>query len=243
MSVEKRISEEMLNAFVDDELSGEEWAVIAARLESDPALREEVGRLRATKELLRHAYADPPRRARRALRAVPGWMSLAASSLLFAVAGWFAHAAWHEPPLLDPASAYALSGDWHSLRQDWRTLDAGRVLVHVSSGGNDSLSTALDEVDDLLGNARSSNRRIEVEIVVNGPGLDLLLAGDTPVARRLQALRRDHPGLSLVACGRTLERRQAAGRPVDLVEGAQVVPTALHRVVERLRAGWIYVRA
>lgn len=243
MNREERISEELLNAFVDGQLDGSEWAVISSRLERDPALREEVGRLRALKAMLRQAYATPPVTAGSSLRAAPGWAALAAASLLFALAGWFGHAAWNEPPVLDPASAYALRGDWHSLRADWRSLDAARVLVHVSSGGHGALTGVLDEVDDLLREAGAAGRRLEVEIVANGPGLDLLLASDDALARRVASLRKAHPGLGLVACGQTLARRRAQGGPTGLVDGAAVAPSALHRVIERLRAGWIYVRA
>lgn len=243
MNPEERISEERLNAFVDGQLDAGEWALVSARLESDPDLREEVGRLRAMKAMLRQAYASPPATARRLRRVAPGWTAIAAASLAFAFAGWFGHAAWNEPRTLDPASAYALRGDWHALRGDWRSLDGARVLVHVSSAERGALSGALDEVSDLLHESRASKRSLEVEIVANGPGLDLLLASDASLASRIASLRREYPNLGFVACGQTLERRRAAGGQAKLVEGAVVAPSALHQVVERLREGWIYVRA
>ena len=244
MSGERKVSDEMLGAFVDGQLGGEEWAGIAREMEGDEVLREEVCRLRATKELLRHAYAAPPAGRRpRGKRGQAGWLALVATGVFFALAGWFGNAHWNRPPPLDAASAYALSGDWHSLRSDWGSLQEGKVLVHVSSGDREALSGALDEVADLLRDAAAGGRRLELEIVANGPGLDLFRADDPAFAGRLSALRRDFPGLGLVACGQTLERRRAAGRPVELVDGTAVAPSALHEVVERLRAGWIYVRA
>lgn len=244
MSQEPKVSEEMLGAFVDGQLDGAEWASVAQAVEGDARLREEVCRLRALKENVRHAYAViPPAGRPRERRRMPGWLALAVSSLGFAVAGWFGHAALNRPPALDAASAYALSGDWHSLRGDWGSLKEGKVLVHVSSAGREALSSALDEVEDLLRDAAANGRAIELEIVANGPGLDLFRASDAPLAARLAALRRDHPGVSFVACGQTIERRRAAGQAVELVAGTKVATSALHEVVERLRAGWIYVRA
>lgn len=244
MSQERKVSEEILGAYVDRQLDATEWADVAERVERDAALREEACRLRAQKEALRHAYALPPVRTRgRRAPAQPGWKSLAAASVVFALAGWFAHAEWSRAPVLDAASAYALRGDWHSLRGDWGTLQDGKVLVHVSSARRDSLATALDEVEDLLRDAARDGRRVEVEIVANGDGLDLLRAGNEPFARRLAAMRRDYPGLGLVACAQTIDRRRARGEAVDLVPGTVVATSALHQVVERLRAGWIYVRA
>lgn len=242
MSGDERVSEEMRGAFVDGQLDAEEWARVAAVVEGDAALREEVCRLRAVKDLVRHAYAAVPSRDAPARGAGPGWWSLVAASLAFSVAGWVGHALWTQPPALDAASAYALRGDWRGLRSDWGALQGGRVLVHVSNGGHDSLSSSLDEVEDLLRDARASGHRIELEIVANGPGLDLLRASDETFAARLAALQRDYPGFRIVACGQTLERRRAEGRPMELVPGASVASSALHEVVERLRAGWIYVR-
>jgi intracellular sulfur oxidation DsrE/DsrF family protein len=244
MSEKIRVSDEMLGAFVDGQLDGPEWASVAQAIEGDGQLREEVCRLRALKEMIRHSYAVPAAARRPRGRSTgPGWLALAAASLTFAVAGWFGHARYDRPHLLDAASAYALSGDWHSLRSDWGSLQDGKVLVHVSSAGREALTAAVDEIEDLLRDAKAAKRQLQVEIVANGPGLDLLRADDAALAGRLVALRRQYPHLGFVACNQTIERRRAAGKPVELVAGTVVAPSALHEVVERLRAGWIYVRA
>lgn len=244
MSEESRVSDEMLGAFVDGQVDGPEWARVAQAIEGDERLREEACRLRELKEMIRHSYPVPaPARRARGRSTGPGWLALVAASLAFAVAGWFGHAGLNRPPMLDAASAYALSGDWHSLRSDWGSLQEGKVLVHVSSAGREALSAAVDEIEDLLREAAASKRQLQVEIVANGPGLDLLRADDAALAGRLAALRRQYPQLGFVACNQTIERRRAAGQPVELVAGTVVAPSALHEVVERLRAGWIYVRA
>lgn len=243
MSAEREISEEMGGAFADGELDGAEWARVAESMARDAALRERVCELRTLKDMVRHAYAvAPARRPRVRPRAGARWRLLAAAAA-FAAAGWLGHAWWGGAPALDPTSAYALRGDWQELRGDWRTLDGSRVLVHVSSGEGAALATALDEVEDLLRSARAERRSIEVEIVANTAGLDLLRADGSPVAVRVAALRRDYPHLGLIACGQTLERRRARGQALLLAPGTLVAPSALEHVIERLRGGWVYVRA
>jgi uncharacterized protein len=243
MSEERKVSDELRGAFVDGQLDAAEWARIAEQAERDAALREDVYELRMLKDMVRHAYAVPPARPPRARpSAALGWKALAAAAVIFAAAGWFGHAWWAGGPALDPASAYALRGDWHALRGDWRTLDANRVLVHVSSGRREALAAALDEVEDLLRSARAARRSIEVEIVANSTGLDLLRADASPYAARIAALRREFPELGLVACGQTLERRRAGGQQVTLLPGTLIAPSALDEVIKRLRGGWVYVR-
>lgn len=242
MSDERRISEEAMAAFVDRELDAAEWGSVASRIESDPALREEACRLRAQKELIRYAYAVPERsRTQRPSRRA-GWMSIAASGALFAVLGWFASEYWNRPATLDAASAYALRGDWRTLHGNWGALKDDKVLVHVSSADRAVLDNALDEIEDLAREARQGGREMQIEIVANGPGLDLLKASDRRTATRLEALRREYPGLTLVACRQSLERRRARGEEVELVGGTGIAPSALHEVIERLRTGWVYVR-
>lgn len=244
MNEERKVSEEMQNAFVDGQLDAAEWASVTERLERDELLREQVCELRTLKDMLRHAYAVPPMpQERTRLAAWPGWKTLAAASVAFAVLGWFGNAWWAGAPALDPASAYALRGDWHALRGDWRSLEANRVLVHVSSGNREALGTALEEVEDLLRSARADRRNIEVEIVANSSGIDLLRAAASPHAQRIASLRREYSNLSLVACGQTLARLRESGKPVDLLPGTAVAPSALEQVIKRLQGGWVYVRA
>jgi hypothetical protein len=188
------------------------------------------------KDMVRHAYAAPPAPSRRAFRrAGPGWMGAAAAGLVFAAGGWFGHGWWSGAPGLDPASAYVLRGQPVA-------LDSGHVLVHVSTGEREPLARALDEIEDLLRSARREHRSVQIEVVVNRTGVQLVEAKVSPHAARIARLRTEYPSLSFIACGQTLRRLGEAGRSVELLPGTEVAPSALDQVVKRLRDGWIYVR-
>lgn len=245
MSKDPKISGEMRGAFVDGELDDADWARIAEVVERDPGLREEMCSLFMLKEMVHRAYAmppAPPARVRRAAACRP-WRSAAAA--LFAavagIAGWFAHTHWEGEAARDPVSAYVLRGDWKAVRSDWRSLEANQVLVHVSSNAN--LTGALDEIERFLRAARSAQRRVEVEIVANSTGIELLDANLPAYAARVAALRRQFPELRLVACAQTLARQHAEGKQVVLLPGTVVAVSALDEVAMRLQAGWVYVHA
>lgn len=245
MSEEQRICDEMRSAFVDGQLDAADWARMAEAVERDAGLREDTCALLMLKEMVHQAYVTPPARPVRPRRAAAwkSWRAVAAAIIvaITGAAGWFAHAWWENESLLDPTSVYALRGDWHSLRSDWRALDDSRILVHVSSNAN--LATALDEVEDLLRAARAGHRRIEIEVVANSTGIELLDAQTASYAARVAALRREFPELRLVACAQTLARQRTDGKQITLLPGTELAPSALDEVVKRLRAGWIYVRA
>lgn len=227
------VSREMQNAFVDGQLDAAEWTALLERIGADAELRREICELRATKDMVRGAYANlvPQRRAAPAVRGWRGW-ALAASLVASLALGWIAHSLLDAGQASDRRGAAALRG-----------ISADRVLVHVSSGSRETMATALDEVEDLLRSARSAGRKIEVEIVANSSGLNLLRAKTSPHLTRVAALRRDYPNLSFVACHQTIERLREKGVAVDLLPGVQVAPSALDQVVKRLQGGWVYIRA
>jgi intracellular sulfur oxidation DsrE/DsrF family protein len=227
MNEPHNVSPEMQGAFVDGELDTAEWARIAERARTDPALRAGLCEIRTLKELVRGAYAAlPPARAR-AHATRHRWAALAALCVLSAAAGWLGNDfLGSTEPRLAAASA-----------------SAGRVVVHVDSSRRDALGAALDEVEDALRSGREGGRAIAVEIVANRGGLDLMRVGASPFADRLAKLRAQYPGLTLVACNQTIERLREKGVTVQLLPGVQVAPSALEQIVRRLQGGWVYVRA
>lgn len=234
MDSSTEVSREMQNAFVDGQLDATEWTAMLERIAADAALRLDICELRATKDMVRGAYADVKPRVRCAAAAF-GWRSwgLAAMLLASVAAGWLGHALLETNRVPGGASGAA------SLRD----IDANRILVHVSSGQRESMQTALDEVEDLLRGARATGRTVEVEIVANSTGLDLLRTDASPFLVRIGLLRREYPNLTFVACNQTIERLRDRGVTVELLPGVNVAPSALDQVVKRLQGGWVYIRA
>lgn len=228
------VSREMQNAFVDGELDTAEWTAMLERMGSDPELRREICELRATKDMVRSAYEGVTPRARR-VTATGGWRGwgMAATLVIAVAAGWVAHG------LVDSGR------NWSGAVQRAAGLPGvseNRVLLHVASGGDKTLAGALDEVEDLLRVARASGRPLQVEIVANSQGLDLLRAGVSPQSARVEAMRREYPNLAFLACNRAIERLNEHGIRVELLPGVHVVSSALDQVVKRLQGGWVYIR-
>lgn len=229
------VSREMQSAFVDGQLDAAEWGAMLERIGADPTLRREICELRATKDMVRSAYAGlaPSRHVRLRSARWRGW-GIAALLVACVAAGWIGHA------LVGFGDASGREGRGVATLHG---IPADRVLVHVSSGNRETLATALDEVEDLLRGARSEGRKIRVEIVANSTGLDLLRLNASPYRARVAALRHEFPNLTFVACHQTIERLREHGVAVELLPGVQVAPSALDQVVKRLQGGWVYIRA
>lgn len=224
----REFSDERLNAFVDGELDAQERDELLAAATADAALGHRLCELRATKDLIRHAYNPAPGSVRRGRRGIGGWGSALAATLALVVgivAGWQGHRA-------TGASAPQLAAGPAATHP-------ARILIHLDSAAEDRMEETLDIAETYLAKVGS---HAKVEIVVNNSGLNLLREETTPYAERIAALSARHDLLSFVACGYAISRYRNSGRTVTLVPGVQVAKTAVEHIVDRVQEGWTYVK-
>ena len=69
---------------------------------------------------------------------------------------------------------------------------------------------------------------------------DHLRDGVSAHAGRISSLRVVYPGLTLVACGQTVQRLRDSGVEVKLLPGTITAASALDEIVLRLQQGWAY---
>lgn len=233
MSTEREVSDELLNAFADNELDAEEKARLLDLMVANPGLRARVCQHWQLKELVRGAFppaaaALPPKRGFSSrLRG----MALAASLLLTlgVSLGWMVRGNGVQPSVPGLALNAAQVG-------------AGRVILHLGSSDPDRIKAALDEAEHLARGRDLSGRPVQVELLVNGDGLDLVRADVSAFADRIASLNAAHHNLKFIACNNTIEMLRLQGVNVDLLPDVTVAPSALGEVMTRLRQGWTYIQ-
>ncbi len=110
-----------------------------------------------------------------------------------------------------------------------------QLVFHVSENRPEQWRVALNNAMSFQRNVGKEN--VDLEIVANGPGLNMLKS-DSKVADGIaQALDRN---IDLVACGETMKATKVAKE--DLLGGVRVVPGGLIEIVDRQRSGWTYIR-
>jgi hypothetical protein len=235
MSTEKtcEVSDELLNAFVDDELDAAEKARLLNRMADSAALRERVCQLWQIKEQVRSAYPvlGAPTTGRKTLgSSLSRTRQALAASLVLAVGaamGWLAH---------DEQSSPA------GLQLTARQVAEGKVILHLASSDPERLKAALDEAETLSQEHDKSGRPVRVELLTNGGGIDLLRADVSPYAERIETLSRAHANLSFLACASAIEKARASGADVTLLPHVAIAPSALDQIMMRLQQGWTYVQ-
>jgi len=212
----------------DDEITVAEREELLGRLESDPALAAELCDIRRIKDLLNYAYPlDGEPAGSRGFGGGVGFVRAAGVAALVAA---------------------AFVGGWSLARQDpfaegFRLAsvksDPSRVLLYLGESDPAKFRATLEKARLLL--ERYRNQGTEVYVVTSAGGVDLLRKATSPVAGEIRALKERYASLHFVACNNTLFNLRKKGQPVKLVEEAEVAPSAVGFVVERLRKGWTYV--
>ncbi|MDV3239004.1 MAG: hypothetical protein LOY58_09160 [Gammaproteobacteria bacterium] len=246
MSADRNISDEHLSAFVDNQLDADEKSRILGAINADDALNHRACELRRLRELVQHAYDTPPpppsRRAR--IDGNRGWRQAFAASLLLALGGafgWVGHAQQQEPNLqamyINEQKAFQTA----SLAQT-PVKGERRILLHISSAEPEKLEKALDTAEELLVTYRRLHQPVELELVANAGGLNLLLADVSPFADRVRTLQREYDNLTFLACQTAMDqlRREKHLNP-QLVPEAIITPSALEEILLRLQQGWMYI--
>ena len=123
-----------------------------------------------------------------------------------------------------------------------READPNRVILHLDNDAPAKMVAALDQVERLLDEAQRQGRTMQLEVISNSHGIDLLREGVSPYAERIAHLKRLHANLQWVACGQSVARFTKEGQQVKLLPYVRVAPTAIGEIITRLQQGWTYVR-
>lgn len=220
------ISEDELNAFIDDQLSATDRARILEALGRDQVLQTRLGEIQQTRNLLRHAYLSPPQPPRSAATA-PAWQKqkLAASILVGAgiATGWLAHNMVGNTARNSASTSLQASGTPRG------------VVIQVSEADPAKWQMAL--INALNVRKAYGDLPVGVEIVAYGPGLKMLHE-DSMVAPGLAEASKN--GVKLLACGNTMNMTHTT---LDQLNGGvTIVPAGVVEIMERQQEGYAYVR-
>ncbi len=231
------ISDELLNSFVDRQLTSEERQEILYRLKQDRKLSDRVCELQHLKEMTRLAYDDipPSKLPKRIAGERDSWPRMAAAALIFGLGlllGMIGLPQWSGG---DDRSGLAAStpADAHTTK----------VLVHLSSADPQAALNTLGNLEQMLADYRKRGEPVRVEVIANGDGIKLLGPGTPAIAGRIAALTREYDNLSFAACRNTLEQLQLTeGRHIRLIPQVRLIDSGVVEVIRRQKEGWAYIR-
>lgn len=237
MKADEPITEQQLNAFVDNQLDNNERARVLQATQNDPALAARLAQLQQLNDLLKLGYQQPPAATRPAATHrsfTRSWQAFAASMVLGIgmTLGWILHT---DTPATMPLTNLA--------QLNVQQPGNNKILIHINNMDQRKIDNALNEAEQLLTNAERSGKDLQVEVLANAEGLGML-RDKSPYAQRINQLANQHGNVTFRACGFAIQHAQLKeGHNVKLLPEAKPVDAALEEILRKLKSGWLYVRA
>jgi len=240
MTQEEFISDEKLNALLDNELDSEERSQILSLMQENSEIAERYSALRRVKESVAVAYSNPPLPSYQSIEN-KSWklsssrMAIASAILLFtgSIIGWFGGIQMSQK---SPDTFFSVA-QLKSVE-----LKNDKILIHISSMNPQKVEAALQTAEHLLLSNKDVEGNLKLEVVANVEGLGVLRRG-SPYSEAIQQLSSNHKNISFKACG--IAKKVAAlkeGREITLLPQAEDIPAALDQILLRIKQGWIYVK-
>lgn len=235
-------SDEMLNAYLDNELAAEERKRILEALRLDGELRERLSRLDQIRNLLKIAYHDMqsqagiPVTSKKRLRTQ---VAIAASIFIMmgTIIGWYAREELVQPTGLAELAKQVQYSKAVTNDETWR------VLLHISSNEPHRLNVLLEETENILRQYQEQPQKVSLRILANGKGLDLLRDDTSSYGKRIAQLQRRYHNVVFLACAEAISHiEQTQHKQIKLLPRVEVTPSALNEVLNRRKEGWTYIR-
>ncbi len=116
--------------------------------------------------------------------------------------------------------------------------DKQKLVIQVSTDDPMTQKLALNNAVNVQKSLGMDN--VDVEIVAYGPGLSLLTTKSGEAERVTSLAMQD---ITFSACANTMARiEQKTGKKPVLLEGVQVVPAGVLRIMELQQQGYAYIR-
>ena len=241
----KDVSEDTLNLFIDDQLDTDEMNELHEALLDDKDLRERVCQLKAVRELIGYAYSEVPtsRHTAPVKKRSNSFVGRAIAASVLLVTGVLLGWSTYE---YSPNSVNAISAEnTFQFVANHVTVDHGerKIILHIDSGDLQVVNDALNEADQLLATYRNAKMPIKLDIIANKAGINVLRKDVSPYLARIQKMVDDND-VSVYACQRSIDKaHKKEGVDIVLMNGVTTDRTARELIPERLKEGWVYIKA
>lgn len=237
MKQDDSYSDEILNAFIDGELSSDDELSILNAMQKDDKLLNRINDLKRIKKLVSTLYQDE--RLDSLMHTTTGYerkqyLTLVASVLLVfgIVSGWFGHS--------------LITSDTNNIKTSKHLNvknDTWKIVLHVNTNDEYVQKTILDETENLLDSFKGTGKKVKVEIVAYGKGVFLFDKKKSKYPERIKSLKKNFTNLSYAVCGRTLKRiEEQQHRKINLITDMVVSRSGIYQIIKRQKQGWNYIR-
>lgn len=121
-----------------------------------------------------------------------------------------------------------------------------KVVLQVNEADPAKMNMVLNNAMNVNSHFKAAGRKVDIEIVAYGPGLNMLRDDKSPVKMRIQGIADDQKNIKFAACGNTIKKvtkKQGGKKPPLMKTGnITVVPSGVIQIIDRQDEGWHYIR-
>jgi len=247
MSADDYLSDEILNAYIDQELDDLEMMRIQLLLIRNPGLRRRLNVLQQLKIMVHAAKPDgsmaPLPLTTAENKSCCSQVAFGAVALM--LAGWVMWALFpvNEYAPVDVATAQGLEQiTTKKLFDSVLSHAAVKIVLHIKRSDAQAGETLFEQIDMLLSAAERRQIAVRIEVLANGDGLNLLRQDMSPYAQKIHAIQNQYDNVVFIACGDTIQRRKLSPTELKLFPEVMVVTSVNQQIDLRQTQGWNVIR-
>ena len=232
------ISDEELNAFLDEQLDANERDRVLSAINADNNVKQRMNELSLLRDMVQHAYEQPSQRDSAnqygvaVNKSYTRWAMAACLVLCFGVVlGWFGH----QGVTSDRQLASSPVGNTQA--------QFNNVILHLTSSDSNKINATLDRAAQMLAAYKANDKELQLEVIANDGGLKLMQNDKPSYQQRIQALVTQYPNVKFLACAKAIKRLQEKGVDVELLPEVEIAPSALKQIIQRMQEDWQYIKA
>lgn len=247
--MKSQYSDEIINAYVDDELDGIEKEKFKTAMCQDPALKDKVHSICELKRALKNSYSEIPLPAashnKISLTRFPAWQQAIAAIVMLVIGALFGWQGHDEYKNMQNISARDINvkGTLHGLKLTPVSLQqSNKIVLHIASSDPAKLKSALNQIEYILNQYKQNNLSFDLEVLANAGGITLLRNDLSPYRDKIRNIMTSNNNVSFIACSNGLQRLRDQGIEPRLIADTKTGVTAVEQIVKRLQEGWVYVK-
>lgn len=240
------VSEELLNAFVDDELDIDEREDILVLEATNTEAAKEICELRRLKNLVNAAslteaevgYFSSASFNRNPRHNTFGYkISYVAASLVLALT-FIIFSGPNENNFditFSPESTYQSKESLLAAANKNINL---RLVLHLKSAEEKQTTKLLHVLESVL----QTSDNLQVEVVASGPGIQMLQKTSSAYSHKITAIGNKYNNVSFIACSKTFHQLQKkSAKKIEIIKRAMLVASGPKWAKQRQKNGWAYI--
>ncbi len=234
------VSDEILNAYLDNELDDKDTRFVDLQIKNTPELQRQIKQLQDLKLKIRGSYASvssPLRQTPRTTQKKHLIRTGLAASVTLAIGlatGWFSHGHLNTMSL----GADQLLG----VKLENLSPEDDKIIIHLSQNDVVLFDQALTKAENILARFDALDQHGKVHVLANSYGMDLLRKEKTPYQARIVNMMQTYDNVEFVACKNTLKRLKSSGKNTSLLSGVKVHGPVINEIIDRMQNGWSYIK-